>query len=92
MSTKTICPNCKCEETSWIGYYCPAQAICSKCNTKYEFGFGIRLLGLAEGIKRRPQMYEKSLCKKCNKYKIEIKNIEELSEEDKQLLCTCERN
>lgn len=89
--TKHICPNCKSGEVSAVYYSCPPQTDCAKCNTHYEYGQGIRIIGLAEGIKLRPQMYKEYVCKTCGKYTGPYK-MEELSEEDKLMLCICKKD
>jgi len=84
-----ICPQCKCEEASAVYYSCPAQADCKNCGHRYEFGEGIRIIGLAEGMKLRPQMYEGYICEQCGKYCGPIRDFEELCDEDKEAVCTC---
>ena len=87
-----ICPKCQSQEVSWIGYFCPAQATCAKCNTHYTFGTGIRFLGLSDGIKARPSLYQQFLCPICKKYDIPKQNLpthDALTPEDKQMICTC---
>lgn len=86
-----VCPKCGSVKTSCIGYSCPAIAICDDCGHSYEFGEGIRVLGVKESIERRPSMYKEYLCEKCNKYRILI-DTKNLSEEDKEMLCTCHQN
>lgn len=84
-----ICPICKCEEVTAIYYSCPAQADCKNCGHRYEFGAGIRILGLAEGMKKRPQLYEGYICEQCGGYIGPIDNMDALSEEDLKVLCRC---
>ena len=92
MSEQHICPKCQSPEASWIGFSCPTQAKCAKCNHRYSYGPGIRVLGLAEGIALRPQLYQQHLCSKCFKYKLDTSHIKELSEEDVNMLCTCKKD
>ena len=85
-----ICPSCGCEEVSAIYYSCPAQADCKNCGTHYEFGDGIKVLSLFEGVKKRPYFYEEYKCEACGLYKFLLDVCE--TEEDRELICKCEED
>jgi hypothetical protein len=82
-----VCPKCGSKKTKSIYYSCPAQADCLDCGYRYEFGEGIKVLGLKEAITRRPKLYEEYRCHKCGKYNLGIENYH--LKEDKNLICLC---
>ena len=51
------CPHCGGKSDGTIMYSSPLQASCRDCGENWEFGEGIKVISLVDGMAKRPGMY-----------------------------------